>query len=116
MEKSKGYLDWMVPIRFIGMTWVPLIAIYWLPNPWWGITLKIILGLWILNTLRASFDQMWNEYDHLFAFVVFNNLYLAGILWLQKPSWLIYISSLLIVVAFSVMYKHINDHNKKLRD
>lgn len=105
MEKEKSGLDWFVPIRFILMTWVSLIVIYWLPNPWWGIALKVLLGIWILYMFMSSFSPMWKEYKYLFAFVVFNNLWLAGILWINKPSWLIYIFALLIVLTFLTEYK-----------
>lgn len=107
-------LDKMVPFRVVGMSWAPLLFIYFLPNSWWGIILKIVAGIILLVVWVSTFSPMWNAYQTLGAFTVLNTVYLAGILWLGSVSWLIYVFSLLIVLAFMTKLKFINDYNRNL--
>ena len=108
-------LDKMVPFRVVGMSWAPLLLIYFLPNSWWGIILKIVAGIILLVVWVSTFSPMWNTYQTLGAFTILNTVYLAGILWLGSATWPIYVFSFLIVLAFMTKLKFINDYNRDIR-
>lgn len=105
-------LSKLIPIRFMGMSWVPLIVIYWLPTYWWGYILKIILAIWILGVIKSSFSPMWEKYETLGAFVTLNTIWLTAILWIHNPSWISYVFSFLIVLGFMTKFHQIDKSNK----
>lgn len=111
METTEN-LSKMPLIRFSGMTLIPVFIIYVLPNIWWGFILKAILLFWLVITIRASFSPIWQRYGTLGAFVVWNTLIFAALLWLGEPNWLRFILSFLLVLSFATQFHQIDNANK----
>lgn len=112
MEKTER-LSKMPLIRFTGFTLIPVFIIYALPNIWWGLILKAILVFWLIVTIIASHSPMWSKYETLGAFVTWNTLLFAVLLWLGEPNWLRFILSFLLVLSFATQFHQIDKANKK---
>lgn len=105
-------LSKMPLIRFVGLTWVPVLIVYALPNTWWGLLLKAILIIWIIVVIRASFSPTWAKYETLGAFLIFNTACFAGLLWIANPDWFRYVFSFLLVLSFATQFHQIDNANK----
>lgn len=106
-NNDSEWLDYMVPIRFVGMSWAMILVIYFLPATWWGISLMAVLGFGILGVVMASFNDMWSDYASLGAFAVLNGIYFAALLWFHDSSWVFYAAIILIFLSFSTQFNHI---------
>lgn len=109
-EGMQHKLDYMVPIRFVLLTWIPLFAIWWLGGqPIWLIGL---LSLWIFLFLVSSFSSAFEDYLSLGAFTTLTSLWFAGVLWLGDYVWLRFVFFALIFLHCRSMYKRINGVDK----
>lgn len=106
-------LSKMVPIRIIGMIFIPLLIFFMIPSSIIGVIAKVILIIWVLIVIKSSFSDMWAEYENLGAFTVLNTLWFVLLLWLSNPFWLKYVFIFLIVTGFGTMFKHINEKSIK---
>lgn len=106
-------LSKMPLIRFSGMTLIPVFIIYILPNIWWGFILKAVLLFWLIINIKASFSRIWDRYETLGAFVIWNILLFAALLWLGQSSWLRFIIGFLLVLSFATQFHHIDKVNKE---
>lgn len=100
------------PLRLIGMIWIAMVFIYFLPFTIWAIVIKIILGLWVLIVIASSFKPFWDRYVTMGAFVTLQALWFAGLLWISEPIFLRYIFLFLIIIGVGAKFKqikHIND-------
>ena len=103
----------MVPIRLMGMIYIPLIIFFLIPSSAIGIVIKIILAIWIVVTIVSSFSNTWVDYENLGAFIVLNTLWFILFLWLNNPFWLRYIFGFLIVTGFGTLFKQIDAKNNQ---
>ena len=102
-----------VPIRFIITQWIPLIFIFELPNNSWGLLIKIVLGLWLLQTLKSAFSPMFDKLVSGFGAGIFLKSLWFSLIWLLAPHWSIYIFLFLLVTSFATMFWMIDKHNKE---
>lgn len=102
-------------LRLVGMTWVPMLIIYFLPSTTWALVLKIILGLFIIAVIRGSFQPIWDKYETMGAFVTMQAVWFAGLFWISpffQP--LQYIFIFLIVLGMATKFKQIRHINNGL--
>ena len=113
---SNNQLDIWPPFRLIGMSWVLLIIIFLLPNQTWGITLKLLLGAYLLFAIiRGSFHQMWDEYVSMGAFVTMQTIWFIGILWTSNSFWYFkLLFAFLIILGIKTKLHQIKNINKGL--
>jgi len=102
-------------MRMLGMTCVPLLVISFLPLSGWGYVGIVILGLWILMTLRGAFHPTWDEYETIGAFVTLGTLTFAGVIWTPESWWwLRLVFGFLFVTGIATKFKQIDHINKGL--
>ncbi len=101
------------PLRLMGIGWVCLLIIYFLPLVWWGILLKVLAAISLFAVIKASWHPIWNSYVTMGAFVVMQTVWFAGILWTPGSFvFMKYIFGFLIVLGILTKYKQIK-HIKK---
>ncbi len=110
--ENKERLDKMVPIRLIGMAWVPLFLTSFLSNNWLGIGLKALSLLWVFIPIKSALSPMWDRYGFLGAFVAVDTLLFAILIFANGPSWLNFLLGTLIVIGFGTMFWHIDKVNQ----
>ncbi len=102
-------------LRLVGMTWIPMLIIYFLPSAIWAIVTKIFLGIFIFVVIRGAFQPIWDRYSTMGAFVTMQALWFAGLLWIPDSlSFLRYVFTFLIVLGFFTKLKQIRHINKGL--
>jgi hypothetical protein len=74
------------PLAFAILQWPALIGIFNLPNIWWGIGLKVLLGLWWLALQSASFRGSYAARPDFGFLILCLNGAFAGA-WLAWPHW-----------------------------
>jgi hypothetical protein len=74
------------PLAFAILQWPALIGIFNLPNVWWGIALKAVLGLWWLALQSASFRGSYAARPDFGFLILCLNGAFAGA-WLAYPHW-----------------------------
>ena len=114
-EEKKEKLEVGPALRLVGMTWVSMLIIYFLPLTVWAIMLKIILGLFVLVVIRGSFQPIWDRYETMGAFVTMQAVWVAGLFWIS-PFFhpLQYIFIFLIVLGMATKFKQIKHINSGL--
>ena len=101
------------PLRLVGMTWVSMTIIYFLPSAVWAIILKIIIGIFIFATIRGSFFPIWKRYETMGAFVTMQSVWFAGLLWIPESlSFLRYVFGFLIILGIATKFKQIKHINQ----
>jgi hypothetical protein len=101
------------PLRLVGMTWVSMIIIYFLPSAVWAIVLKVIIGIFIFSVIRGSFFPIWKRYETMGAFVTMQAVWFAGLLWIPESlSFLRYVFVFLIILGFATKFKQIKHINQ----
>ena len=103
------------PLRLMGMTWLPMLIIFFLPSTVWAIVFKIVLGLFVIGVITAAFQPLWDRYETMGAFVTMQALWFAGLLWIPESlSFLTYVFSFLIILGIATKFKQIKRINKGL--
>lgn len=103
------------PLRLMGLTWVLMFIIYFLPSAFWAVALKIFLWIFVIVVVRAAFQPVWNRYATMGAFVTMQALWFAGLLWIPESfSFLRYIFSFLIVLGIFTKNAQIKKINEGL--
>ncbi|MFA6285548.1 MAG: hypothetical protein WC643_03425 [Parcubacteria group bacterium] len=112
---NNAQLDFFPPFRLIGMSWILLLAIFFLPNQIWGLILKIILGFFLFVVVYGSFHKMWEEYVTMGAFVTMQTMWFAGFLWTPMKFWYFnLLFAFLIVLGIKTKIYQIRNINKGL--
>jgi len=117
--KNKVLLEIAPAFRLVGMIWISILIIYFLPASFWFFVFKIILGLFIIVTIKGSFHPMWDEYETMGAFVTMQAVWFFGLIWIPwnmfSYSYLFhFILTFLIVIGFATKIKQIKNINKGL--
>lgn len=89
-------------------TMLPTFIIFYLPNNWYWIILKIILGLWAFGTMHSLLFKQWPEVNLGVAKVGFiiNSILIAGMLIINyKPLY--YVGAFLIITSYPFMREKI---------
>ena len=118
MQKNNleaGKLEVAPSLRLVGMTWIPIIIIYLLPQTTWGFILKAVLLLFVVIVIVGSFSSFWDRYETMGAFVTMQTVWLAGFLWIPNSlSFLRYVFVFLIILGIATKFKQIGHINKGL--
>ncbi len=93
-------------------TILPLAGVYILPNVWWGILLKVIFVIIILEVLKNYWfhPTFVNANRHGFgAGVILNMLLFSGIYFFY-PHWIIYIFEFIFIFSLSTLKRILQKH------
>lgn len=103
-------------LRLISLTFVPIIALYFVPFTWWGVLLHIVGFIWILLTFRASLAPMWDEYETATAYLIQETILFAVLVNLYKfdiVNFYIYLIILFLMwLGHATMIKHVERSKK----
>jgi len=100
-------LDIWPPIRLVLMGVICLAGIIFLPNSWWGLVVKVLLAVWLVGVVAGSFGALWDRYETMGAFVVFQLLAAAAIMLFSHIFWVTLIAILVIILGWATMLSHI---------
>jgi membrane-associated PAP2 superfamily phosphatase len=91
------------------MTWLPVIALFYLPNNVFGIIIKIIASIWLISgLLQITFGKTVETIGSANAGFVLNTLWFI-ILNFNPPIWVKYILIILIITGMGTCYKIIKE-------
>lgn len=99
------------PLRYIGMNYIAMVFIYFLPFTIWAVIIKIILCFWVLIVIASSFKPFWSRYVTMGAFVTLQSAWFAALLWISEPIFLRYIFLFLIITGVVAKFKQIKNIN-----
>lgn len=107
----------MVPIRYIGMTWISLIIIAALPTGLFFTLIKTVLFFWVIITVISSWNNNWiiKGYQTLGAFVTQNTVLFAIILFFNLPSWVDSLLILWMIIGFQTKFSQIKEANAAIK-
>lgn len=118
MNKEK--LTMMVPFRWIGMTWIPLLIVAVLPSDLFYFLIKVVLLFWVFITIVSIWKHAdrWTTkgYQTLQAFVTQNTILFAVILFLSFPKWVNSAISIWMMATFFTKFNQIKKANKKIQE
>lgn len=104
----------IIPIKYVGMTWIPLIVIALLPAGLIYTLIKAILLFWVIIEVFSSWKDYWivKGYQTLGAFVTQSTVLFAIILFINLPSWVDSLLTLWIVVGFFTKFGQVKEANE----
>jgi hypothetical protein len=88
------------------LTWVPVLILFYLPNTYWGITLKIIAGIFLIsieiNLVLGNLSKMLGSAAGA-GFMA--NTALFTITLIDLPLWANWILWILIIIGWATCYR-----------
>jgi hypothetical protein len=112
---NNPHLDFWPPFRLIGMSWILLLIIFFLPNQIWGLILKTLFGFFLFGVVYGAFQKIWEEYATMGAFVAMQTIWFAGLLWTPIEFWYInLLFAFLIMLGIKTKIYQIRNINKGL--
>jgi len=104
----------IIPIRYIGMTWIPLIIVALFPGGWFFSIIKAILLFWVIITVGSSWKYNWIVEGHqaLGIFVTQNTFLFAVILFFNLSSKFNLLIIVWILIGFFAKFSRIKKTNK----
>jgi ABC-type amino acid transport system permease subunit len=86
---------------------VCILGLVYLPNVWWGITLKVFLVYWLIGTIVGSFKDFWSDYETMGAFVTMQLGSFTAILLYGDIDVVRWIAVFIIVTGWFTMHSRI---------
>jgi len=110
VDDQKEPLQINVVIAFATLsTILPLLGIFVVPNLWWGILIKLFLGLVIIGFILSYFrDLMWRE-TLLGPGIVLNMIWFAG-MWFVPVRWIVTVFGILFVTGLITIRVVLKEH------
>ncbi len=99
------------PVRFVTMGVFCILGLIYLPNAWWGIIIKLLLGVWLLGTIKGAFSDAWYKYETLGAFVTIQIAAITATIVFMNIPVVTFATTAISLLGWIVMIKRIKKAN-----
>jgi len=112
---NKEKLEKGPPLMLLGMTCFPILVTAMLPYSFWGYIGMVALGGFALIVVTGSFDQNWDKYETMGAFVTLGTIWFTGLVWVPLSWWwLRFLLGFLFLTGIAAKFKQIDHINNGL--